>query len=46
MNYYERIQRSLEYLESRLEEHLGFDEDANHVGGVDLYMPISERSTS
>lgn len=26
-----------------LEEHLGFDEDANHVGGVDLYMPISER---
>jgi len=29
-----------------LEEHLGFDEDANHVGGVDLYMPISERSTS
>ncbi|MEI8199604.1 MAG: helix-turn-helix domain-containing protein [Eubacteriales bacterium] len=29
-----------------LEEHLGFDEDSNHVGGVDLYMPISERSTS
>lgn len=27
-----------------LEEHLGFDEDANHVGGVDLYMPIAERS--
>jgi len=29
-----------------LEEHLGFDEDANHVGGVDLYMPIAERSIS
>lgn len=29
-----------------LEEHLGFDENANHVGGVDLYMPISERSKS
>jgi len=29
-----------------LEEHLGFDEDANHVGGVDLYMPIAERVTS
>lgn len=29
-----------------LEEHLGFDEDANHVGGVDLYMPIAERVKS
>lgn len=27
-----------------LEEHLGFDDDFNHVGGVDLYMPIMERS--
>lgn len=27
-----------------LEEHLGFDEEFHHVGGVDLYMPIMERS--
>ena len=26
-----------------LEEHLGFDDEFNHVGGVDLYMPIMER---
>ena len=26
-----------------LEEHLGFNEDADHIGGVDLYMPIVER---
>jgi AraC family transcriptional regulator len=26
-----------------LEEHLGFDAEFNHVGGVDLYMPIIER---
>lgn len=26
-----------------LEEHLGFDEDANHIGGIDLYMPIAEK---
>ncbi len=23
-----------------LEEHLGFDDDFNHIGGVDLYMPV------
>jgi AraC family transcriptional regulator len=23
-----------------LEEHLGFDEEDKHIGGVDLYMPI------
>lgn len=27
-----------------MEEHLGFDDAFNHVGGVDLYMPIMERS--
>ena len=27
-----------------LEEHLGFDQESNHIGGVDLYMPIEERS--
>lgn len=27
-----------------LEEHLGFDEDFNHIGGVDLYMPIIEKA--
>ncbi len=27
-----------------LEEHLGFDEEFHHVGGVDLYMPIMERT--
>lgn len=27
-----------------LEEHLGFDEEFHHIGGVDLYMPIMERS--
>lgn len=26
-----------------LEEHLGFDTEANHIGGVDLYMPIVEK---
>lgn len=26
-----------------LEEHLGFDEEAQHIGGVDLYMPIELR---
>lgn len=26
-----------------LEEHLGFDNDFNHIGGVDLYMPIMLR---
>ncbi|MHB8064530.1 MAG: AraC family transcriptional regulator, partial [Ruminiclostridium sp.] len=26
-----------------LEEHLGFDDDFNHVGGIDLYMPIIEK---
>lgn len=26
-----------------LEEHLGFDNDLNHLGGVDLYMPIMLR---
>lgn len=25
-----------------LEEHLGFSEEGNHIGGVDLYMPIKE----
>lgn len=28
-----------------LEEHLGFDDALNHTGGIDLYMPIVERST-
>jgi DNA gyrase inhibitor GyrI/AraC-like DNA-binding protein len=27
-----------------LEEHLGFDDDANHIGGIDLYMPIAEKA--
>ena len=26
-----------------LEEHLGFDQDFNHIGGIDLYMPIVEK---
>lgn len=26
-----------------LEEHLGFDEDLEHLGGIDLYLPIKER---
>ena len=26
-----------------LEEHPGFDEKLNHTGGIDLYMPISEK---
>lgn len=26
-----------------LEEHLGFDEEFNHIGGIDLYMPIVEK---
>lgn len=26
-----------------LEEHLGFDEEAQHIGGIDLYMPIELR---
>ncbi|MDT8717512.1 helix-turn-helix domain-containing protein [Clostridium sp. 19966] len=26
-----------------LEEHLSFDEKGEHIGGVDLYMPIKER---
>ena len=26
-----------------LEEHLGFDREFNHIGGIDLYMPIAER---
>ncbi|GKX68860.1 effector binding domain-containing protein [Inconstantimicrobium mannanitabidum] len=26
-----------------LEEHLGFSEDGEHIGGVDLYMPIAEK---
>jgi len=26
-----------------LEEHLGFDEDFNHIGGIDLYMPIAQK---
>lgn len=25
-----------------LEEHLGFDENDDHIGGVDLYMPVKE----
>ncbi len=28
-----------------LEEHLGFDEELRHIGGIDLYMPIAERSS-
>ncbi|BCZ46789.1 hypothetical protein psyc5s11_28560 [Clostridium gelidum] len=27
-----------------LEEHLGFDDNFNHIGGVDLYMPIMEKN--
>lgn len=27
-----------------LEEHLGFSEHAEHIGGVDLYMPIMQKS--
>lgn len=27
-----------------LEEHLGFDDNANHIGGIDLYMPIAVKS--
>ncbi len=27
-----------------LEEHLGFDDNANHTGGIDLYMPIAVKS--
>jgi len=26
-----------------LEEHLGFDGNFNHIGGIDLYMPIKEK---
>lgn len=29
-----------------LEEHLGFDGNEEHIGGVDLYMPITERKGS
>ncbi len=29
-----------------LEEHLGFDEEFNHTGGIDLYMPIAEKTAS
>jgi AraC family transcriptional regulator len=28
-----------------LEEHLGFDDNDNHIGGIDLYMPIVQKST-
>lgn len=28
------------------EEHLGFDENFNHIGGVDLYMPIAEKGNT
>ncbi|EPR14277.1 AraC family transcriptional regulator [Ruminiclostridium papyrosolvens] len=28
-----------------LEEHLGFDDNANHIGGIDLYMPIAVKSS-
>ena len=28
-----------------LEEHLGFDNNANHIGGIDLYMPIAVKSS-
>lgn len=27
-----------------LEEHLGFDDNTNHIGGIDLYMPIAQKS--
>lgn len=27
-----------------LEEHLGFDEEFCHTGGIDLYMPIAEKT--
>lgn len=29
-----------------LEEHLGFDEEFNHIGGIDIYMPISEKGST
>ncbi|QUI23414.1 AraC family transcriptional regulator [Vallitalea pronyensis] len=28
-----------------LEEHLGFDKNYNHIGGIDLYMPIIKKDT-
>lgn len=28
-----------------LEEHLGFDEQNNHIGEVDIYVPIEEKGT-
>lgn len=29
-----------------MEEHLGFDDNANHIGGIDLYMPIAQKSNA
>lgn len=29
-----------------LEEHLGFDGEFRHTGGIDLYMPIAERNSA
>ncbi|HEX2947889.1 MAG TPA: effector binding domain-containing protein [Clostridia bacterium] len=29
-----------------LEEHLGFDDEFRHTGGIDLYMPIAERNVA
>ncbi len=26
-----------------MEEHLGFDDGANHIGGIDLYMPVTRK---
>lgn len=28
-----------------MEEHLGFDDESNHIGGIDLYMPIAPKSS-
>lgn len=50
MKGWQRFQKWLEgskyvYGETQwLEEHLGFTEDMEHIGGVDLYMPILLRS--
>ncbi len=28
-----------------LEEHLGFDEGFNHIGGIDLYLPVKSKQS-
>lgn len=29
-----------------MEEHLGFDDNDNHIGGIDLYMPIAQKPSN